>query len=295
MSTLDPHLRYRSAMNMREKVVVVTGATQGIGLAAAEAIGRQGAHLILSARDPVRGAAAADRVRAAGASRVDVVMADFSSLASIGAFAEGVLALTPRIDVLLNNAGAVYAERQLSVDNHEMTFAVNHLGYFATTLRLMPALKAATAARVVSVSSSGHKAVRAIKFDDLSRTSKYNGFIVYSETKLMNILFTKELARRAAPLIATCLHPGVIASGFNRNNGGFFGWATKIAAPFMTSTESGSATSVYLCSSSDAAAVVPGHYYVKSHAAKPSAAALDHAAAARLWTLSEELTGLRLP
>jgi NAD(P)-dependent dehydrogenase (short-subunit alcohol dehydrogenase family) len=281
-------------MAMHGKVVVVTGGTQGIGLAAAEAIGRQGAHVILSARDSARGAAAAEKVRAAGAPRVDVVAADFSSFASIASFADGVLALAPRIDVLLNNAGAVYTDRKLSVDHHEMTFAVNHLGYFATTLRLLPALKAASNARVVSVSSSGHQAVRSVRFDDLKREAGYNGFLVYSESKLMNILFTRELARRAKPLVATCLHPGVIASGFGRNNSGFLGWATKLAAPLLMSTEKGAATSTYLCTSTDAASVVSGAYYAKSRAAKPSAAARDDAAAMRLWQLSEELTGLRL-
>lgn len=278
--------------SMSGKTVVVTGATQGIGLAAACAIAKMGARLILTARDAARGEAAKAEVKAAGRGEVDVVLVDFGSMASIRAGAAAVRALTSRIDVLLNNAGAVYMERQLSKDGHELTFAVNHLGYFLWTQELLDVVKAAAPSRIVNVSSDAHKAAtRGVTFDDLKRERGYSGFPAYAESKLMNILFTRELARRldGTGVTTNSLHPGAIATGFGQNNKGVLGFVTRHLSKYVLPTpEQGARTSIYLCTSPDVAGTT-GRYFANCKEAKPTRFGVDDAAAQRLWALSEAL------
>jgi NAD(P)-dependent dehydrogenase (short-subunit alcohol dehydrogenase family) len=291
MSSVSPQLA--------GKTVVVTGATRGIGLVAAQAMAGMGARVILTARAAARGQRACDAVlQQAGHGTVDVVDVDFASMASIRAGAAAVRGLTDRVDILLNNAGAIFMEQGTSTDGLELTFATNHIGYFLWTHELLDLVKAAAStspARIVSVSSAAHVAATGgVNFDDLQRTRGYSGFPVYAETKLMNILFTRELARRLAGtgVTANCLHPGVIASGFGTNNKGILGFATKHLSPlFLTSPEKGARTSIHRCTSPDVASV-SGAYFANCKPAKPSRAASDDVAAARLWAVTEQLCGV---
>ncbi len=277
------------------KTAVITGATQGIGLEAAKALAAQGARIIITARDASRGEKAKADIKAAGKVDVDVVAVDFASMASIREGAAAVRALTPSIDILLNNAGAVYSERVITPDGLELTFAVNHIGYFLWTHELLEHVKKGTASRIVNVASTAHMSARSgVSWHDLDRKDGKIGMLVYGETKLMNILFTRELARRlsGSGVTANCLHPGVIASGFATNTSGILGWgARNLGKFFLQSTEQGARTSVYLCASPEVAGVT-GKYFSSCKEATPSRAARDDAAAARLWTLSEEICGI---
>ncbi len=279
---------------MSGKVVVVTGANQGIGKEAARAIAKEGAEVILVCRSEEKGREAlADIQRDSGNDNVHLMLADMSSQKSIRDFAAAFKKKYTKLDVLLNNAGVVLMERKTTVDGLEATFATNHLGYFLTTLLLIDELKAADGARVINVSSEMHPRSKGISFDDLQHEKRYSGMDVYAETKLANVLFTYELARRleGTRITVNALHPGVIASGFGRNNGGFFGAAIRLGAPFLTTPEKGAVTSVYLATSPDVANVT-GKYFIKRKPARSSKRSYDEAAQLRLWNESLALTGL---
>lgn len=285
-----------TSTQMNGKTVVVTGATQGIGLEAAKAMAAMGARLIITARDAARGEAARVQVAAAGNGQVDVVLVDFASMASIRAGAAELKQKTSRIDVLLNNAGAVFMERGETKDGLELSFGTNHIGYFLFTHELLDVIKSSAPARIVNVSSMGHKMPRhGLDFANLvKREHGYAGMAVYGESKLANVLFTTELARRldGTGVTVNCLHPGVIASGFGTNNKGFLGFITKHLSPiFLTTPAKGAATSVYLCTSPDVAGTT-GKYFANKKEATTSKPARDASAAARLWALSEEVCGL---
>ena len=277
------------------KTAVVTGATQGIGLAAAEAFARMGARVVITARSAAKGEAARQAImKAGGHDKVDVVDADFASMASIRAGAAAVRAKVDRIHILLNNVGAVFMERAESQDGLELTFATNHIGYFLWTRELLDLVKAGGPARIVNVSSAAHQAVRGVDFDDLQRRRGYKGFPVYAESKLMNILYTVELARRleGSGVTANSLHPGVIASGFGTNNKGLLGFATRHLSPiFLTSPEKGARTSIWACTAPELAGTT-GRYFSSCKEATPTKAARDAAAAARLWRVTEEICGI---
>ncbi|CAA9293122.1 MAG: hypothetical protein AVDCRST_MAG11-268, partial [uncultured Gemmatimonadaceae bacterium] len=195
------------------------------------------------------------------------------------------------LDVLVNNAGALYARRELTGDGVERTFAVNHLAYFLLTALLRPALEAAPAARVVSVSSDAHRAVRRFDFANAQGERRYVAFGAYAQSKLANVLFTYELARRLAGtgVTANCLHPGVIRSGFGRNNQGVTGLLFALGAPFMVSPERGAATTIYLATSPEVEGVT-GRYFRRRRPARSSSGSYDPDAARRLWELSEAMT-----
>lgn len=283
------------ASRMQGKTVLVTGATQGIGYEAARAIARMGARVILTARDRTRGERAASTISAEAGASVELVLCDLSSMASIRAAAAEVRERATQLHVLLNNAGALYLERRESVDGLELTFATNHLGYFLLTRLLQDLLEQSAPARIVNVASAAHRvARRGPSFDDLERRRGYSGFRVYGETKLMNILFTRELARRLAGtrVTANSLHPGVIASGFGTNNRGVLGWLMRHATRYIFATpEEGAATSIYLCTSPEVEGVT-GKYFASCREVRPRPQAEDDQAARRLWELSERLTGL---
>jgi NAD(P)-dependent dehydrogenase (short-subunit alcohol dehydrogenase family) len=283
----------KSSQTMAGKTVLVTGATQGIGLAAAKAIAALGARLVITARDEARGRAAAAEVDAAASTgtTTELVMADFSSMQSIRAAAAAVSERCARLDVLLNNAGAVYSERRESADGLELTFATNHIGYFLFTNLLLELLRRSAPARIVNVASAAHRVAKGVAWDDLERRRGYHGFRVYGETKLMNVLFTRELARRleGSGVTANCLHPGVITSGFGKNARGLLGWATRHLGPlFLTGVEKGARTSVYLCTAPEVAGV-SGRYFARCREARPTRHARDDEAARRLWELSARL------
>jgi len=284
-----------TSSSLSGKTAVVTGATQGIGLAAAEAFARMGARVIITARDAKKGEAAKQAImKAGGHDKVDVVDVDFASMASMRAGAAALRSRVDRIHILLNNVGAVFMERQVSKDGLELTFATNHLGYFLWTHELLELVKGGAPARIVNVSSAAHQAARGVDFDDLQRARSYSGFPVYGESKLMNILYTKELARRleGTGVTVNCLHPGVIASGFGTNNKGILGFATRHLSPiFLTSPEKGARTSIWACTAPELAGTT-GRYFSSCKEARPTKAATDMAAAARLWRVSEEICGI---
>jgi NAD(P)-dependent dehydrogenase (short-subunit alcohol dehydrogenase family) len=273
------------------KRVLITGGTRGIGLAAAIELARRGAQLTLVARSDARAADAAHRIQAAVAgTAVDVLNADLASQASVRQLAKAAQARYPRIHVLINNAGAIYAGRQLSPDGIELTWAVNHLAPFLLTTVLLPRLIDSAPARIVTTSSDAHQGAQ-IPFDDLNAERSWRGFgfARYGETKLANILFTGELARRLAGtgVTANCFHPGFVATGFNRNNGVLMRVSMAISRPFARSASKGAETLVWLVDS-EVAGETSGGYFFDEHLATPSVAAQDREAARRLWQVSEE-------
>jgi NAD(P)-dependent dehydrogenase (short-subunit alcohol dehydrogenase family) len=230
-------------------------------------------------------------LRAAGAADVALIVADLSVQAEVRRAAAEFLAGGRPLHVLINNAGVVNLRRTVTADGLETTFAVNHLAYFLLTALLLEPLRASAPARIVNVSSDAHKFGR-LDFDDLQNERRYRVMRVYGQSKLANILFTAELARRLAGsgVTVNSLHPGAVATGLGTNNGG---WARRLIAllrPFFRSPDDGAATSLYLASS-PAVAGVTGRYFVRCREKRPSAAAQDLAAAQRLWSVSEALTG----
>jgi NAD(P)-dependent dehydrogenase (short-subunit alcohol dehydrogenase family) len=276
---------------MNGKVCVVTGATSGIGKAAATALARQGAQVVLVGRDRGRAEAAAAQIGSVAAQPPAVEIADLASTDQVRALAERLAALD-RIDVLINNAGLVLGERRVTPDGFEQVFAVNHLAPFLLTNLLLPRLTASAPARVITVTSDAHSAAR-LDLDDPNLQHGWDSWRSYANSKLANILFTRELARRlhGTGVTANSAHPGVVRTGFGRDAGPLLRLGLTLARPFLLSPERGADTIVYLASSPDVADETGG-YYVRRQRREPSAAARDDAAARKLWQISEELTGL---
>ncbi len=280
--------------DMTGKTVVITGANSGIGLETAVALTKAGAKTVITARDGARGEAAMADIRArSGRDDVDLVVFDLASIASIKQGAAAILQRCDRIDVLVNNAGVVLSDRRETADGFEATFGVNHLGPFLLTELLLERIKASAPARIVNVASTAHKgARRGLDFDDLQSTRGYGGMQAYSKSKLANIYFTTELARRleGSGVTVNCLHPGTVATGYGRDgdSSGVLAFGLKVIKPFILSAAQGARTSVYLASSPDVAGIT-GRYFVKCKARKPSSVAQDDEAARRLWKTSEEL------
>jgi NAD(P)-dependent dehydrogenase (short-subunit alcohol dehydrogenase family) len=275
------------------KRVVLTGSTNGIGLAAAIELGRRGADLTLVARNQARAAEAVRQIHAVSNGRVpDVVLADLASQSSIRQLAGELLERYPRIQVLVNNAGAVYARRQITADGIELTWAVNHLAPFLLTTLLLDRLKASAPARIVTTSSDAHRSAH-IPFDDLNADRAWGamGMRRYGETKLANVLFTVEMTRRleGTGVTANAFHPGLVATGFNRNNGVLMRIGMVFTKPFARSPEKGADTLVWLVDSEDASHL-NGAYVVDRCPIAPSPAAQDVEAARRLGQVSEEQT-----
>ncbi len=286
-------------MNRLEgKVAVITGGNSGIGKETAVGLAGMGAHVIVAARNPTKAAAAiADIKQRIPDGMVEHVPLDLASFASVRAFVDTYTSRFPQLDVLVNNAGGTLAKRTVTEDGHETQFQVNHLSHYLLTRLLMDQLQAAPQGRVINLSSMGHAYARGgVHFDDLDcERRKYRGFMVYCETKLENVLFTRELARRAGDtkITANAVHPGFVGSNFGREGDmGVLGdVAMVIARPFSISSAKGAQTPVYVASSADVEGVT-GQYFYKCKVAKPSNHALDDAAAARLWDTSAEMTGL---
>ncbi len=279
---------------MQGKVCVITGATSGIGLVAAERLGAMGARLVLVGRDKARGEAALARLkgRVPGID-LRIHYADLSRLAEMNHLSAEIAALEPRIDVLVNNAGALFTERRVTEDGLERTFALNHMAYFVLSNRLKDRLAAAAPARIVNVASEAHRGA-VLDFSDLQAARNYRGFRVYGRSKLANILFTRELARRleGTGVTANCLHPGFVATRFGDNNQGLSRLLVGIGKSFFAiSPEKGAETIVYLAASPELAGTTGG-YFAKCRPAVPSAAAQDDTAARRLWEESARIAGL---
>jgi NAD(P)-dependent dehydrogenase (short-subunit alcohol dehydrogenase family) len=279
---------------MQGKRVLVTGATDGIGLQAATELAAMGASLHLVGRDPGKLGRAADKVAAAAGGRPPATyLADLSSQASIRALAAEVSANAPALDVLLNNAGGMFTRREMSVDGIEMTFALDHLGYFLLTHLLLDTLRAAPRARIVNVASAAHRGA-SLDFDDLQGEKSYSGWRAYQRAKLANIYFTYELAGRLDPAQVTvnCLHPGFVASNFGAGASGFIGWALGLGKRVAAlDVVAGARTSVYLCSSPEVADY-SGRYFDKCVAVQSSRDSYDETARRQLWAVSERLTGI---
>lgn len=278
---------------MAGKVCLITGGTGGIGFVAARELARMGAAITIVGRDRKRGEAAAAAINAA-THRDDVryLVADLSDQSQIRALAATVLADTPRLDVLVNNAGGLFGKRQLSADGLEMTFALNHLNYFLLSHLLLPALEVAAPARIVNVASAAHKKVT-IDFDDLQGEEKYDRWLAYKRSKLANIMFTYEMARRidGSGVTVNALHPGFVATDIGVRHGfvpGFLWWLGKLTA---ISPEEGAKTTIYLASSPEVANST-GHYFSRCRPKRSSDASYDRAASERLWDVSTNLTRL---
>jgi len=279
---------------MHGKVVVISGGTSGIGEVAAERLAGLGARLVLVARDRARGEATLARLRARGPGVAHVAhYADLSLIADTKRVAAEIAAAEPRIDVLINNAGAMFGRRQVTADGLELTFATNHMSYFLLTHGLRERLLASAPARVVNTSSAAHRRA-SLDFDDLQSTRGYRGFMAYSRSKLCNILYTRELARRSAGtgVTANCLHPGFVATRFGDASGGLFSYVVRASKQvFAISSEKGAETLVYLASSPEVATISGGYFY-QCQLATPTRAAQDDAAARRLWAETARLAGL---
>ena len=275
---------------MDGKVVVVTGGTSGIGQVAAVELARQGARIVLIARDRARVAQALAEISGARPGVAHrAVYADLASIGQTRRVGAEIVATEPRVDVLINNAGALFNRRQLSPDGLEMTFAVNHMAYFVLTEALRPALAASAPARIVNTASGAHLGAK-LDFDDLQSEHAYSGFQVYGRSKLCNILFTRELARRlqGSGVTANSLHPGFVATRFGDRSGGLLQAVMPIAKLGAISPSRGAETIVYLASSPEVAAV-SGLYFYRSRPETPTPEAQDDVAAARLWAESERL------
>jgi NAD(P)-dependent dehydrogenase (short-subunit alcohol dehydrogenase family) len=276
---------------MHGKTIVITGATSGIGEVAAIHLAEQGARIVFTARDKVRADATMEKLRRAnGAVEHSAHLADLSLLSEMKRVA-GEIAQEPQIDVLINNAGAVFNARQETGDGLEWTFALNHMSYFVITNLLLPNLK--SGARIVSTASGAHQRAK-LNFDDLQNRRGYSGFPVYSRSKLCNILFTRELARRIAGtgVTANCLHPGFVATRFGDQSGGLLSAGVRAAKLLgAISQEEGAKTIIHLASSPDVAAV-SGEYFYECKVETPSPAARNAADAKKLWDVSVQISGV---
>jgi len=279
---------------MQGKTVVITGATSGIGEVAAVELARMGARIVFVARSPFRSDTTMTRLSIANAGAKHVAYhADLSRLSEMKRVASEIAAAEPKIDVLINNAGAFFNTREKTPDGLEMTFALNHMAYFVVTNLLLDKLKATPGARIVSTASDAHKGAK-LDFDDLQCEKKFSGFAVYSKSKLCNILFNRELARRltGTGVTANCLHPGFVATRFGDNNDGVMGFGIGIIKKVGAITpDEGAKTLVYLASSPDVAGQSGGYYY-KSAPATPTKEAQNDADAKRLWEISAKIAGM---
>lgn len=283
-----------NTIEMKDRSVVLTGATSGIGEACAHALARQGANLTIICRNESKGDALKDAILAAtGNPNVELLIGDLSVQADIRRVAEAYLATGKPIHLLLNNAGVVNTKRKLTVDGIEEMFATNHLAYFLLTNLLLDRITESAPARIVNVSSNGHAFVKDMGFDDINAERRFKTFTIYGRSKLGNLLFTRELAARLKDKSVTvnAVHPGAVSTNLGTQN---YRWASVLLAflrPFFRSPEQGAATSLYVATA-DELSHVTGKYFANCKEKKPRAWALDNEAAKRLWALSEEMTGL---
>jgi len=278
---------------MNGKTVLITGASAGIGLQSAIGLAKLGAEVVMVGRDEGRTARAAELVKSqTGNQSISYLLADLSSLKDVRKLAGEFKDRYKKLDVLLNNAGAVFLRRHVSVDGYEMSVALNHLNYFLLTSLLLDMIKAGPSGRIVNVASRAHYRGH-VNFDDLQSHHGYNGMQVYGMSKLMNVLFTYELARRlqGTNVTANCLHPGFVASNFAGNNG----WFVRLGMRFMAgriSVEDGAKCSIYLASSPDVQGVSGKYFNYDLKETRSSDESYDEAEAKRLWDVSEQLIGI---
>lgn len=278
---------------MNKKRIAVTGANSGIGLETARELARRGHEVILICRSRERGEQARkELVKDTGNAAIHLELCDLSLMKDIHRFGPEFAERYPRLDVLINNAGTIFNERQETEEGLERTFALNHIGYFLLTHYLLPCLEQAPEARIVNVSSEAHRMAK-IPMDDLQYEKGFQKWRAYGDSKLYNILFTRALARKvkAKGITVNALHPGVVNSNFGKQLSGFLKFLLPLFRPFMISSEKGAATSIYLA---DAAGVkgITGEYFAKKRSKKTSKAAYDKELAEQLWEKSLAITGI---
>ncbi|MBT3410632.1 MAG: SDR family oxidoreductase [Halieaceae bacterium] len=283
-------------MDLTGKHVVVTGATAGIGRSSAITLAGLGADLTLLSRNTEKAEALASEIVSAGGKQPTLISMDMAVLDSVRDAARQCLDLNKPIDVLLNNAGVVNTSRVETVDGFEETLAVNHFAPFLLTGILLPLLQNAPTARIVNVASDAHSFVKSMGFDDIQAVQSYKTFREYGRSKLANILFTRSLAKRLPESITVnCLHPGAVATSLGSQNDGFLSkLLPALLKPFFRSPDRGAETSIYLCQCDEVEAV-SGAYFSNCKKTKPKPWAEDDAAAARLWTISEECVDFSYP
>lgn len=283
-------------MDLTGKVVLLTGATDGIGKAAALELAARGARLSIVGRNRDKSERVLAELKATGNPDIELYLADLSSQAEVRKLAADFRSRHDRLDVLANNAGALFQRYRTTADGFELTFALNHLSYFLLTELLLDLLKATPSARVVNTSSGAHRGAR-FDLDDLPQRKRTQsaGFPAYCDSKLANVLFTRELAKRLADsdAVASCFHPGFVHTQFGQNDPGVVAWGIRVAAPIFGRTpEKGARTLVWLATSPEAARS-NGDYFLDCSVASTSQLAKDSGLAARLWALSAELCGAR--
>jgi NAD(P)-dependent dehydrogenase (short-subunit alcohol dehydrogenase family) len=276
---------------MQNKICMVTGATSGIGKATALGLARRGAIVIIVARNAEKATATATEIREATRNEtVEFMLADLADLSQVRKLAETFKARHDHLDVLVNNAGAIFLRRELSADGYEKTFAVNHLAPFLLTNLLLDELRASPSARVINVSSDSHERAE-LDFNNLESEKRYGAMRVYGKSKLANIYFTKELARRLAGTSVTvnALHPGFVGTNMSTNNGWFAKVVMRVLSLIALTPEQGAGTSLFLATSPEVHGV-SGEYFVKAKLTPTSATSHDREVARRLWQVSEEMT-----
>jgi NAD(P)-dependent dehydrogenase (short-subunit alcohol dehydrogenase family) len=279
---------------MKGKTVVITGGTSGIGEVAALELAQMGARIVLVGRDKPRAQTTLARLRERGPGLAHTVhYADLTRLAEMKRVAAQIAGAEPRIDVLINNAGAMFAARRVTEDGLERTFALNHMAYFVVTAGLRERLTASAGARIVNTASDAHRGAM-LDFDNLQSEKGFGAMQAYGRSKLCNILFTRELARRlhGTGVTANCLHPGFVATRFGDQSGGLISHIVWLAKYFAIPPTEGAKTVVYLAASPEADGV-SGKYFYKCRATTPSPAAEDDHAASALWERSVELAGVK--
>lgn len=277
------------------KTILLTGGTNGIGKVAALELAKQGAEIVLVGRNPEKTDQIVQRIKTeSGNPHIDYLVADLSSMQQVRELGQKFLQKYPHLHVLVNNAGAIFANRTLTVDGYERTFALNHLAFFLLTNLLLDRIIASAPARIVNVSSDAHEGAT-MDFDDLQNQHHYGygGYRSYGQSKLANLLFTYELARRLAGARVTvnAVHPGSVATGFGENNRGAMRVGMRIFHQFSLTPEQGADTLVYLASSPEVEGIT-GKYWTKCRAVKSSPVSYDEADQKRLWSISAQLTGL---
>jgi len=280
--------------NMIGKICLVTGATNGIGKATAQALAQMSATVVIVGRSASKTAQLVKELRAdSGNKNVDSLLADLSSQQEVRRLAGEFKSKYAHLHVLLNNAGGTFATRQLSVDGIEMTFALNHLAYFLLTNLLLDTMKVSTPARIINVSSDAHSRGK-IEFDNLQGERSYSSFGPYGNSKLANILFTTELARRLEGMGVTvnALHPGLTSTGFGKNNPGFLMKIMGVVIPLIARyPKKGAETSIYLASSPEVQSIT-GKFFVDCKVTRPAPQATDSTVAKKLWDVSAEMVHL---
>lgn len=279
---------------MKGKIVLITGANSGIGKETAKALAKQGATIYMVCRSRKRGEEARQEIiKDSKNSNVHLRLCDLSSIGSIKEYATNLREELSHIDVILNNAGAMFGSRQLTLDGLEMTFALNHIGYFLNTHYLLDLIRKGSMKRILSISSVGHKSTGKVNVNDLQSSIRYNQINVYGRSKLYNIHFTRILARKLENegITVNCMHPGVVSTNFGNSANWYMRVAMPLGRKFMISATKGASTPVYLSSSPDVNGIT-GKYFDKGKPTQPSKLARDEKLAQQVWDATMDICGI---